>query len=326
LSEASANSAQASASTASTQAINAANYASSADARAVVAEQAAIDSAELARQAAESAQLAVDQTGTQVKVANVVQQAMNFASDPQAQLDSKLPKAELLNLIYPIGSIYMSVNNVSPQAFIGGSWIAWGAGRVPLAIGSNGESNYAIVEQAGGSENSVASHNHIQNAHTHTQVAHNHTQNSHFHEHDHRHYNRVNADPSATSGTNNRNSTPYLQFSAARYDDNDYMGSDGQFVTGWSSGNFQNITLTTSGGSRIRWNYFEFSRATGRVVHEEAWGVGGYNSSRNTQSTIAVNQATTATNNTTTATNQEIGSVGGNRQPVITCYMWKRTA
>lgn len=28
----------------------------------------------------------------------------------------------LLNLIYPIGSLYMSVNNVSPQSFIGGTW------------------------------------------------------------------------------------------------------------------------------------------------------------------------------------------------------------
>ena len=28
----------------------------------------------------------------------------------------------LLNYIYPIGSIYMSVNNVSPQTFLGGTW------------------------------------------------------------------------------------------------------------------------------------------------------------------------------------------------------------
>ena len=29
---------------------------------------------------------------------------------------------ELVNLIYPIGSIYMSVNNVSPSSFLGGTW------------------------------------------------------------------------------------------------------------------------------------------------------------------------------------------------------------
>lgn len=30
--------------------------------------------------------------------------------------------SDLLNKIYPVGSIYMSINNVSPQAFIGGIW------------------------------------------------------------------------------------------------------------------------------------------------------------------------------------------------------------
>lgn len=30
--------------------------------------------------------------------------------------------SDLLNKIYPVGSIYMSINNVSPQTFIGGTW------------------------------------------------------------------------------------------------------------------------------------------------------------------------------------------------------------
>ena len=32
-----------------------------------------------------------------------------------------LMDANILNKIYPIGSIYMSVNNVSPSSFIGGT-------------------------------------------------------------------------------------------------------------------------------------------------------------------------------------------------------------
>ena len=31
-------------------------------------------------------------------------------------------QSNIINLIYPIGSIYMSVNNVSPQVFLGGTW------------------------------------------------------------------------------------------------------------------------------------------------------------------------------------------------------------
>lgn len=33
-----------------------------------------------------------------------------------------LTPTDLLSLIYPVGSIYMSVNNVSPQTFLGGTW------------------------------------------------------------------------------------------------------------------------------------------------------------------------------------------------------------
>ena len=41
---------------------------------------------------------------------------------------------ECLLKIYPIGSIYMSVNDVSPQKFLGGKWEAWGQGKVPVGV------------------------------------------------------------------------------------------------------------------------------------------------------------------------------------------------
>lgn len=45
--------------------------------------------------------------------------------------------AENLNLalqgLYPVGSIYMSVNSTNPVELFGfGTWKAWGAGRVPV--------------------------------------------------------------------------------------------------------------------------------------------------------------------------------------------------
>ena len=126
--------------------------------------------------------------GTAVSVAGTPVATLNFTSDPQTQLDNKantdaiptdyikydedtavdsnnidtnyIHRSELINLIYPVGSIYMSVNNVSPQTFLGGTWVAWGNGRVPLAVGNNGETNYTASEMTGGSENSVAEHNH----------------------------------------------------------------------------------------------------------------------------------------------------------------------
>ena len=41
---------------------------------------------------------------------------------------------ECLLKIYPIGSIYLSVNDVSPQKFLGGKWEAWGQGKVPVGV------------------------------------------------------------------------------------------------------------------------------------------------------------------------------------------------
>ena len=88
---------------------------------------------------------------------------------------------ELLDLIYPVGSIYMSVNAVNPSTLFGGTWEAWGNGRV--AIGVNGaETEFNTVEKTGG-DKSVAlttqqmpTHNHglsgaaaaAGGAHTHT--------------------------------------------------------------------------------------------------------------------------------------------------------------
>lgn len=79
-----------------------------------------------------------------------------------------------IDLIYPIGSIYMSVNSTNPSTLFGGTWEQFAQGRVLLGVGSNGETNYTTAEQTGGSENSVASHTHTQQEHNHTQQTHNH--------------------------------------------------------------------------------------------------------------------------------------------------------
>lgn len=56
---------------------------------------------------------------------------------------------DIFNLIYPVGSIYMSVNNTDPGTLFGGTWTAWGAGRVPVGVDTNDE-NFDTVEETGG--------------------------------------------------------------------------------------------------------------------------------------------------------------------------------
>lgn len=45
----------------------------------------------------------------------------------------------LLNKIYPVGSIYMSTNDISPEDFLGGTWERWGQGRVPVGVDESDE-------------------------------------------------------------------------------------------------------------------------------------------------------------------------------------------
>lgn len=57
----------------------------------------------------------------------------------------------LLDIFYPVGSIYMSVNNTNPSKFMGGTWVAWGTGRTPVAVDTS-QTEFETVEKIGGSK------------------------------------------------------------------------------------------------------------------------------------------------------------------------------
>lgn len=80
-------------------------------------------------------------------------------------------KNDLLNMVYPVGSIYMSVNNVSPASFLGGTWTAWGSGRVPVGVNTS-DTNFSTVEKTGGASSVSSSHSHTVNSHYHTTAGH----------------------------------------------------------------------------------------------------------------------------------------------------------
>lgn len=44
-----------------------------------------------------------------------------------------------LDKIYPIGTIYMSVNSTDPSTLFGGTWVRWGAGRMPISVDDSKE-------------------------------------------------------------------------------------------------------------------------------------------------------------------------------------------
>lgn len=55
------------------------------------------------------------------------------------------------DLIYPIGSIYLSVNATNPSKYFGGTWVAWGTGRVPVGVDTT-QTEFSTVEKTGGSK------------------------------------------------------------------------------------------------------------------------------------------------------------------------------
>ena len=65
----------------------------------------------------------------------------------------------LLDFLHPVGSIYMSTNATNPTNLFGGTWIAWGAGRVPVGF-NGGDGNFNSSEKTGGSKTINIQHNH----------------------------------------------------------------------------------------------------------------------------------------------------------------------
>ena len=79
----------------------------------------------------------------------------------------------LVDAIYPVGSIYMNVNNANPELLFGGTWQQI-EDTFLLASGST----YAAGDTGGSADAIVVKHNHTQNPHNHTQHGHTHTPGS----------------------------------------------------------------------------------------------------------------------------------------------------
>ena len=68
--------------------------------------------------------------------------------------DTIIPVVDVINYLYPVGSIYMSATMstvAQVQAAFGGTWVKWGAGRVPVGVNTS-ETEFNTVEKTGGSK------------------------------------------------------------------------------------------------------------------------------------------------------------------------------
>lgn len=72
----------------------------------------------------------------------------------------------IANVMLPVGHILMTTRNVNPGTYLGGTWEAWGSGRVPTGVNAD-DTDYNVSEKTGGAKTLNLAHSHTVNNHTH---------------------------------------------------------------------------------------------------------------------------------------------------------------
>lgn len=94
-------------------------------------------------------------TGKGVAIGKVsTRNAFEVNMDTRFTGDITINEKSFLDLIYPIGAIYMSVDSTDPGELFGGTWTSWGAGCVPVGINTS-DGDFSTVEKTGGNKSHI---------------------------------------------------------------------------------------------------------------------------------------------------------------------------
>lgn len=196
-----------------------------------------------------------------------------------------------LNMVYPVGSIYMSVNAVNPSNLFGGTWVVWGSGRVPVGVNTS-ETEFSAVEKTGGAKTHVLTTAQLP-VHTHTFTG-----------------------TAVNTGNENKKHTHIIPALSGA---TSHSGQHNHIISG-ASNSFRGEPINGVVGTNADWNSTEgqLTRTSGNHSHSVTTNASntGDNSSNHIHSVTAKG----------TNSNTGSGSAHNNLQPYITCYMWKRTA
>lgn len=231
--------------------------------------------------------------------------------------------------IFPIGSIYMSIANINPAEYFGGTWERYAKGRTLVGVDEN-DATFKAVKATGGAKTHTLTtsempvHTHSQNSHNHTQNSHNHSQNAHGH-----------SGSSGSAGAHTPSGSIATKSLTGYFYTRDAQLSDHNLVLGSPGGVFGVSYEYWSGshwavaGSNAA-SYYK-NKVSINASHNHSFSgnaVSAHSHSVTVNSNTASNNATTATNNSTTASNNNTGggAAHNNLQPYITVYMWVRTA
>jgi len=263
------------------------------------------------------------------------------------ELGSTLKQA-VIDAIYPVGSIYMTVTDdtaAKVKARFGGTWEAWGSGRVPVGVNTS-DTSFDTVEETGGSKSNsytpagaiggtkltaaqsgVPAHSHGLNSHTHTVGAHKHGLNSHTH-----------TIPALSGTAANKTLEGAVDFAP----NITLNGPDAEIIytvsgvfsstktarqQAYVSGSVSpatttrrhRVSLDASHTHSVTTVANTTGKASGSTENSSAFNTGAASGSTANNTANAASETHT---HTWTGTAQSISTV----QPYITCYMWKRTA
>lgn len=93
----------------------------------------------------------------------------NLTVRKEVPADALLTKSSIVNLIYPVGSIYISTSSTNPGNIFGGKWQAYGQGRtlIGAGTGNDGSTSMSFTSGSTGGKykhtltvNEIPSHNH----------------------------------------------------------------------------------------------------------------------------------------------------------------------
>ena len=113
---------------------------------------------------------AVDNVSTQLSGGGIIVKDGGVSTAKLADTSVTFSKlaSSVLNAIYPVGSVYTNAtDSTNPSTLLGfGTWVAFGAGKVPVGIDS-GDTDFDTAEETGGSKTHTLTTSEIP-AHTHT--------------------------------------------------------------------------------------------------------------------------------------------------------------
>lgn len=295
----------------------------------------------------------IDLTGDTVMPENLLngETAHNAAGEPIVGTASGGDISTIINAIYPIGSIYMSVNNTDPSIlFEGTTWEAWGSGKVPVGVDTD-DTDFDTAEETGGAktenytpsgstasvtltaaQSGVPAHSHGLNSHKHSVGAHAHGLNSHTHTINHGHSMTQPAFTVTNGGVTNgitggSHSHTYKLSAAAQYaaggwgipDTNGSASASTVAATHTHTLPNHSHTVTRSTNAAVTSMTGSSGAATGSTANSTAFDTGAATGSTANNTASAASEGHS---HSFTGTQASISHL----QPYITCYMWKRTA